>query len=137
MLITLESHFDFIRPVYYIDADDIIGNWSSPDQNSHFQIYKKNNKYFGKITWGTGRDSKDINNPSPSLRNRELIGLTILQNFVYAGKSKYSEGTIYDPNDGKEYSCILTLQTKDKLIVRGYVGIPLFGRSETWTRIKN
>jgi uncharacterized protein (DUF2147 family) len=119
------------------EPDAILGKWTNPDQTTHFQIYKQNNKYYGKVLWGTGRNPKDINNPDPTLRNRELIGLVMLHDFNYKGKSVYSDGTIYDPNDGKTYSCKLSLQSKDQLEVRGYVGIPLFGRSETWTRIKS
>ncbi len=65
-----------------------------------------------------------------------MIGLTILKNFEFKSKNVWSDGTIYDPKDGKTYSCKLTLVSNNKLEVRGYVGISLFGRTETWTKIK-
>jgi uncharacterized protein (DUF2147 family) len=105
------------------------------DKNAKFEIYKSNNKYYGKIIWGTGRESKDVKNPDEKLRNRELVGIKMLNNFVFDGNNTWSDGTIYDPNDGKTYSCKLTLTSANKLDVRGYVGISLFGRTETWTKI--
>ena len=116
-------------------SDAILGEWINSEQNARFEIYKKGDKYFGKILWGTGSDSKDVENPDASLRSRELVGLTILHDFVYEGKEIWADGTIYDPKDGKTYSCKLTLTSADKLDVRGFVGFSLFGRTETWTRI--
>ena len=49
------------------------------------------------------------------------------------GKNKWSNGIIYDPNNGKTYSCKAKLEG-DKLNVRGFIGISLFGRTTVWTR---
>jgi uncharacterized protein (DUF2147 family) len=115
-------------------GDAILGVWSNPAKDAKFEIYKKDNKYFGKIIWGTGGDTKDSKNPDTKLRNRDLVGLTILKNFVFSGDNTWEDGSIYDPKDGKTYSCKLTLTSANKLDVRGYLGISLFGRTETWTK---
>ncbi|WP_194777180.1 DUF2147 domain-containing protein [Pararhodonellum marinum] len=117
-------------------ADAILGEWVNEEGNAKFNIYKSQDRYFGEITWGTGGDTKDSNNPDPKLRGKNLVGMTILKDFKFDGKNTWSEGSIYDPKDGKTYSCKLTLKSGDKLEVRGYVGISLFGRSETWSRFK-
>lgn len=117
------------------ESDAIIGEWTNSDKDATFEIYKKNNKYYGKILSGSGGDSKDTKNPDESLRDRELVGLTILNNFVFEGEKTWEDGTIYDPNNGKTYSCILTLTSVNELDVRGFVGVSLFGRTEEWTRI--
>lgn len=116
-------------------SDAILGEWVNAEKDAKFLIYKQGNKYFGKIRWGTGRDTKDSKNPDPKLRGRDLVGLTILNDFIFDGGQIWSGGTIYDPKDGKTYSCKLTLKSADKLDVRGFVGLSLFGRTETWTRI--
>ncbi len=116
-------------------ADAILGEWLNEKQDARFLIYKSNNKYFGKIVWGTGSETKDVKNPDTKLRSRELVGLTILNNFVFDGKKTWEDGSIYDPKNGKTYDCKLTLTDKNKLDVRGYVGVSLFGRTETWTRV--
>ena len=51
--------------------------------------------------------------------------------------SEYTNGKILDPKNGKIYKCYITLETKDKLKVRGYIGISLFGRTQYWYRVKN
>lgn len=115
--------------------DAILGEWTNPAKDAKFEIYKKGDVYFGKIIWGTGGDTKDAKNPDPKLRSRDLVGLTILSDFTFDGDDQWEDGTIYDPKDGKTYSCVLTLVSSDKLDVRGFLGISLFGRTETWTRI--
>ena len=46
-------------------------------------------------------------------------------------------GEIYDPESGKTYSAKMSLESPDTLSLRGYVGIPLFGRPSTWSRQKS
>jgi hypothetical protein len=48
-----------------------------------------------------------------------------------------SPGKILDPKSGKLYKCYITLEENDKLKVRGYIGISLFGRTQYWNRLKN
>jgi uncharacterized protein (DUF2147 family) len=117
-------------------SDAIVGEWMNEKKDAKFQIFKKENKYYGKIIWGTGDQKKDTKNPDAKLRNRDLIGLVILNHFVFDGDATWENGTIYDPREGKTYSCKITLKSNDKLNVRGFVGLSMFGRTEMWTRIK-
>jgi uncharacterized protein (DUF2147 family) len=117
-------------------SDAILGEWINEKKDAKFQIFKKDNKYFGKIIWGTGDQKKDTKNPDAKLRDREVIGLVILNNFVFDGDDTWEDGTIYDPREGKTYSCKITQKGKDKINVRGFVGISMFGRTEVWTKIK-
>ena len=118
-------------------GDKILGEWLSAQKDARFLIYKQGAKYDGKIVWGTGHTNYDTENPDPKLRARELIGLAILNDFVYDGDNTWTDGTIYDPKQGKTYACKLTLTGNQQLKVRGYVGISMFGRTEYWTRVKN
>lgn len=115
-------------------ADAILGEWLSSKKNSRVFIYKQGIKFYGRITWGTGSATKDEKNPKPELRTRDLIGMVILTDFEFDGNETWKDGSIYDPREGKTYACKMTLQGADKLRIRGYVGIPLFGRSEVWTK---
>lgn len=117
-------------------ADAILGEWINEKKDAKFQIFKQDDKYFGKIIWGTGDQKKDVKNPDSKLRNRDVIGLTILKNFVFDGDNTWEDGTIYDPREGKTYSCKITQKGANKINVRGFVGISLFGRTEVWTKIK-
>ena len=48
----------------------------------------------------------------------------------------FDGGKITDPKNGKTYNCKISFDGNNKLIVRGYIGISLFGRSQTWVRDK-
>lgn len=114
----------------------IVGEWLSAKKDSRIIIAKQGTTYSGKIVWGTGQATTDEKNPDPALRNRNIIGLGILNNFVYDGADTWKDGTIYDPREGKTYSCKMTLKDAGHLSIRGYVGLSLFGRTEVWTRVK-
>jgi uncharacterized protein (DUF2147 family) len=126
-------------------ADAVLGTWVNPNGEDHILIYKKGNKYFGKLDWikdpndEQGKPKTDKNNPDEALRSRPELGLELLKDFTFNGDNDgnylYVDGTIYDPKNGKTYSCKMTL-IGNKLKIRGYIGISLFGRSETWTRVK-
>jgi uncharacterized protein (DUF2147 family) len=71
-----------------------------------------------------------------ALKDQPALGMQILFGFTQDG-SEYGGGTIIDPDNGKSYKSKFTLsENGDKLTVRGYIGIPLFGRSQIWEREK-
>ena len=82
-----------------------------------------------------GEIRKDSENPDPSLRSRNIVGLRIMEGFEYLGNDRWSNGTIYDPENGETYKCRITLTGEGTLKVRGYVGISLFGRTSEWTPV--
>lgn len=121
--------------------DAILGKWQNPTGEGRIEIYKKSDKYFGKIYWlqepnnDQGTPKIDVKNPDPTKNNRPVKDLEILTNFVYKGKNVWADGQIYDPKSGKTYNSKITLANPNSLHLRGYIGISLFGRSETWTRV--
>jgi len=117
--------------------ETILGEWLAPGKDSRILIFQKGDRYFGRITWGTGGPATDEKNPDPALRKRELIGLVILSDFRQDGAGTWTDGTIYDPREGKTYACKMTLRNPNSLNIRGYVGVSLFGRTEVWTRYTN
>jgi uncharacterized protein (DUF2147 family) len=79
-----------------------------------------------------GKPLTDSENPDPAKRNRKLEGLEIISGLAYAdGKWK---GTIYDPESGKTYKSQIKLVNENTLELTGYVGLPMFGITETWKR---
>lgn len=115
--------------------DPILGKWQNPSGEGRIEIYKKGDKYFGKLYWVKDPSKKDVNNPDAKLQARSIQGLEILQNFKKSG-TVYGGGEIYDPKSGKTYSCKMTLKGTEKLDIRGFVGFSLLGRTETWKRIE-
>ncbi|MGZ9710688.1 DUF2147 domain-containing protein [Glaciimonas sp. GNP009] len=67
-------------------------------------------------------------------KDKPIVGLTMLQGMKADG-AEYSGGTILDPANGKVYKSKMSLlDDGKKLSVRGYIGVPLLGRSQTWVR---
>ncbi len=120
-------------------AKKILGEWLTAEGTSKIEIYKEGEEYSGRISWlkepdKDGKPKVDENNPDTKLRSRPLLGLTILRGFAFDGEDQWKGGKIYDPKSGNDYSAKMTLVDDHTLDLRGYVLMPLFGRTETWTR---
>lgn len=124
----------------FAQADPLGKNlWYNGDKKAKIQIYKATDgKFYGKIVWlkepdRDGKPKLDIHNNDKARQNDPVMGLIILKAFKKTDDTHYEDGTIYDPKNGKTYSCKMTLEG-DKLYVRGYIGFSLIGRTETWTK---
>jgi len=118
-----------------------LGTWTNANKEARFQIYKCGEKLCGKIIWLKepllqGKPKVDSKNPDETKRNQPILGMVFLKNFAYVGENKWDNGSIYDPQSGKTYSCYMKILDKDKLEVKGYIGIALVGRSQIWTRVE-
>ncbi len=121
------------------NGEAIVGIWLSEDKDGKIQIYKVNDRYYGKLLPGKNlyetdgkTPKKDTKNSDAKLRERTLIGLVMLTNFVYKD-GEWTGGEIYDPKSGDTYSGKMKLKN-NMLELRGYIGTPLLGRTTTWTR---
>ena len=124
-------------------ADDLIGVLEPSHGKGRVKIEKIGDKYFGKVVWikepldpETGEKKLDKNNPDPTLRKRKRLGLRVLQDFVSNGSGYWDSGTIYDPETGTTYNCKITMKNKNTLDIRGFVGVSVFGRTDTWKRVE-
>ncbi|MES1924080.1 DUF2147 domain-containing protein [Salinisphaera sp. T31B1] len=116
-------------------ADDIAGVWETAS-GGYVQIYQSDDHWQGKIVGSSdGQARYDKQNPDESKRDRRLLGVVVLQGLSYAGDGEYEGGSIYDPNNGKTYKAKATQTGPDTLEARGYIGISLIGKSQTWKRI--
>lgn len=112
----------------------VLGNWANPS-GSVIQIYRCGADLCAKLIFISPNEPGhlDAENPDPALRHRPLCGLKIGTGFQPSGPDHAQDGKLYDPKSGKTYTGSMTREG-NKLKLRGYVGIPLFGRTETWTR---
>lgn len=124
-----------------VNADAVVGTWLTASGKAKVQIYKEGDKYYGKIVWlkipsyEDGTAKTDKNNPDKKKQSEPLLGLNMLKSFVF-DDDEWEDGTIYDPENGKTYSC--TIKYRDgKLDLRGYIGISLIGRTQTWYRVSD
>lgn len=116
-----------------------VGTWTNADKEAKFEIFECGAKLCGKIAWikNPNQDDKpklDVNNPDSKLRNRPILGMVFMKDFAFDENGKWDNGTIYDPKSGKTYSCYIRVLDKNKIEVKGYIGVSLIGRSQIWTR---
>lgn len=141
-------------------AADITGYWLKPGtygNSAVIQIYPNGNRSDGKIVavertifspgdksvdgvdvpeFLFGKVKTDVRNPYPALRSRPIQGLQIINGFRPDGDAAWTGASIYNPEDGEIYHCKATLSDDGKtLTVRGYIGVPLLGKSQVWTRV--
>jgi len=78
----------------------------------------------------------DYRNENASLRSRKVIGIPLLWGFKPSSEANsFESGQIYNGEDGKMYTANISLQPDGKLRLRGYVGTPMFGKTQLWTRV--
>lgn len=125
-------------------AADIIGIWFNQTKEAKIKMYSSGGKYFGYIMWLkepndslTGKPKLDKNNPDKAKRTKPIKGLEILKNLAWdADDQEWDDGDIYDPQSGNSYSLTCKLKDKNTMELRGYMGISLIGRTDTWMRTK-
>ncbi len=114
----------------------VLGNWQTPT-GSIISAYTCREAVCLKILQveHSAPGTQDVFNPNPSLRSRSLCNLEIGSGFQPdSDKHSADNGHLYDPKSGKTYAGTMTLAGPNTLKLRGYIGVKLFGRSETWTR---
>lgn len=123
-----------------VGAEEILGTWLTADGKAHIEIFQCGDRYCGKIVWlseplENGLPKRDKENPDEALRDRPILGLVLMRDFSFEGDATWVGGKVYDPESGDEYQGKMTLQDGRTLELRGYVLLPLFGRTEMWTRV--
>ncbi len=123
------------------EGDKILGVWEVGSGKARIKVTKYGEKYAGKIVWllnpkyEDGTPKTDKNNSDEAKRTVPLLGYTNLIGFEYTGNNKWEKGTIYDAENGNTYNCTITVINDNTLEVRGYIGVSLFGRTDTWKRV--
>ena len=118
-----------------------IGLWKTIDDKTGspraiVRIYEQDGKLFGRIerSFTPGAENRVCEECTDERKNQPIIGLIIIRN-IRSKDDEYTGGDILDPDTGTVYRCKFHLdQNGSRLIVRGYIGISLLGRSQTWQR---
>ncbi len=118
-----------------------IGLWKTFDDKTGnargiVQIYEQDGKLFGRIerSFTPGSEQRVCALCTDERKNQPILGLIIIRN-MKSRDGEYAGGDILDPENGSVYRCRFHLdQDGTRLIVRGYVGISLLGRTQTWQR---
>jgi uncharacterized protein (DUF2147 family) len=122
---------------------DPLGRWWAEGGAAQVEIFPCAKALCGRVVWlrspfdDDGCPMQDEHNPDPALRNRELIGMEFLSGLRPSPNAPdvWTDGQVYDPTSGRTYRAALTLDGSRRLLLRGYVGFQLLGRTTTWTRV--
>jgi uncharacterized protein (DUF2147 family) len=124
-------------------ADSPIGTWQTIDDNTGqpkalIQISQEGDGTLdGKVIKGLGANNQPDRRCTACTDERKdqlILGMTIIQQMKKEGDG-WDGGNILDPENGKIYKCKMRLEDGgQKLVVRGYIGVSLLGRSQTWIR---
>lgn len=119
-----------------------VGKWKTIDdetgkEKSIIETYEKDGKLYGKVIEILDEEHKKslCSKCSGNDKDKPILGITVIKGLKKEGQ-EYNSGVILDPKNGKLYKCYITLESNDKLKVRGYIGFALFGRSQYWYRVK-
>ena len=117
-----------------------VGRWQVIDDEGkpggHVETYLREGHLFGKVT--KSRPERPPNEPCDKcpgeLKDKPVLGMVVIRDFHPEG-DRWVGGTVLDPKNGKVYKGKIWSVGQDRLRMRGFVGISLFGRSQTWTRL--
>ena len=120
-----------------------LGLWKTIDDKTHqtrgvIRLFEKDGAIFGKIE--ASYDPKEAGEICEKCdgdrKNKPIIGLLVMRDMKKRG-SEYAGGDILDPESGWIYKCKMSLADGGKkLIVRGFLGLSMLGRSQTWLRLE-
>jgi uncharacterized protein (DUF2147 family) len=124
-----------------------VGVWKTIDdatkkEKSLVRIVESNGVYTGKVDKLLDPDTpKDAvcKDCSDERKDKPILGMTIIRNMKQSSDDKnvFDGGDILDPNNGKVYKSKMKLVDNGaRLDVRGYIGLPLLGRTQTWIRVE-
>ena len=123
-----------------------VGVWKTIDddgktEKSIVRIADAGGKLSGSIETVFDQTKKDAvcDKCSDERKDKKLQGLTILRNVTKQAddESLWAGGDVLDPNNGKVYKVRLRpIDGGKRLEVRGYVGMPMLGRTQTWVRVE-
>jgi uncharacterized protein (DUF2147 family) len=121
-------------------AQSVLGKWKTIDDNtgeakSIVEIYNQDGKVYGKIEEIFNKEKRDALciKCEGEDKDEPVLGMVIIRGLEKDG-DEYNDGKVLDPENGTFYDCYIELVAPNKLKVRGYVGLAMFGRTQYWLR---
>ena len=123
------------------DPAGVLGLWMTEKNTAAIEIYPCEENLCGKIVWLARpykRDGKNVKrddrNPNPALRDRPYCGIETIWGLKAKREGVWTRGRLYYPKKGTTYDVDIKLKDDDRLELRAYLGVRLFGKTETWFR---
>lgn len=139
-----------IMPAYAEEQDTSpIGLWKTIDDvtgkpKAIIEIKENQNKSLEGRILKIFSESGEIKNKvckacEGEKHNQPLIGMVVLEDLKKnkEASNQWTDGKILDPKNGKIYHCyVQAINQGQKLNVRGFIGVPIFGRTQTWVKVQ-
>jgi uncharacterized protein (DUF2147 family) len=116
-------------------AEDAIGTWKDSETGGITEIYSCAGGVCVKVVTPSKGREKDDNNPNPSLKGRSMAGVTIMNGAAKDGNSRW-KGTLYNSEDGKEYTGFIEVKSKDEVKLEGCILGGIICKSRVWKRVQ-
>jgi|SRR5690606_2922049 len=127
----------------FLNAQSPVGTWKTIDdktgkEKGYVRIYEtKSGKLQGEVVkiLTAGKENAKCTECEGDRKNKPIKGMVIMWGLEKDG-DEWNDGHILDTNSGQQYKCYIKLIDKNKLEVRGYLGISVLGRTQIWERIE-
>ncbi|MEM9370536.1 MAG: DUF2147 domain-containing protein [Pseudomonadota bacterium] len=122
------------------EPDPAFGRWVVDSGKAVIELYSCGDQACGRLVWlknpydDAGELKRDVLNPDPETRDRPLCGLELVTGLRREANGAWESGSIYSTRDGQTYGLDIKLLSADELSVRGYLGVSLLGKTQTWNR---
>ena len=111
------------------------GRWLTESGNLEVDIAPCGEAFCGTVVKVLA--NRSMGNPGGELVQadpRPVLGMKILSDLRPAGDGEL-KGEIYNRENAKSYSTALSLAGPNQLVVRSYIGLPIFGKTQVWQRV--
>ena len=126
------------------EARAYFGSWRVNDPGDGAQavveLYEVDGRLYGRVLRSL-KAAAPASGPVPCPRcqgefaGADLREVPIIRDLRWTG-DRFGDGFIYDPRSGRRYSCTMKLEGPNRLSVRGFVAVRLFGRTQVWDRVR-
>lgn len=123
------------------DADPAFGYWLTENKQAIVRVDQCGQRACGTMVWvsepvtDAGALKLDLKNQDAAKRDRPICGLPLFGGLAAAKPGSWKKGWLYNPRDGQTYSLQISAKSATELKVRGFLGLPVLGSSQIWTRV--
>ncbi|MBI2771427.1 MAG: DUF2147 domain-containing protein [Burkholderiales bacterium] len=111
------------------------GTWLTESGNLEVSVAPCGAALCGTVTRVLANRSMSAPGTELAADVKPALGMTILTGFEPSGEGEW-KGQVYNRENGKTYSALMSLPAEGQMAIRGYVGLPLFGQTQVWRRVQ-
>jgi uncharacterized protein (DUF2147 family) len=111
-----------------------LGRWLTESGNLEVEIAPCEQALCGTVVRVLANRAMDGGGEMKAADPRPAMGMTLLTDFRASGQGEW-KGRMYNRENAKHYSTLMSMEGPDQLVIRAYVGLPIFGKTQVWRRV--